>query len=391
MAERWIMHVDMDAFYASVEQMDDPDLRGRPVAVGGGQRGVVSAASYEARAFGVRSAMPLTRARRLCPDLVLVPVRMARYQEVSARVMAVIRSVSPQVEQTSVDEAYVDLTGTGRILGSPLEAAERVRAGVREATGLTCSVGLAPLKFLAKIASDLNKPDGVAIIRPHEVRAFLDQLPVGGIPGVGPKAAETLRRLGVRAAGDMLSRPRDFWERRLGERGGVLYDRAAGLDPRPVEPHGAPKSSSAEVTLDTDTADKAELTRWLMAQAERVGRDLRGSGLKGRTVTLKIKYEDFKGITRSHSLEDPTDSTQVVFETARDLLDALRLERRVRLIGVGVSQFGAAQRQMSLLQEPEDYSGPGRERLDAALDAIRDKFGGRAVERGMVFGLKRKK
>lgn len=390
MAERWIMHVDMDAFYASVEQMDDPALRGRPVAVGGGYRGVVSAASYEARVFGVRSAMPLARARRLCPDLVLVPVRMARYQEVSALAMGAIRSLSPLVEQTSVDEAYVDLTGTRRLLGGPLDAAARVKAEVLRATGLTCSVGLAPLKFLAKIASDMNKPDGVTVVRPDEVQAFLGALPVGKIPGVGPRAEETLRRMGVRMAGDMLARPREFWEQRLGERGGLLFDRAGGVDPSPVEPHGEPKSSSAEITLDEDTADKVELARWLMVQAERVGRDLRRHGLKGRTVTLKIKYADFKSLTRSRTLAEPTDGTRLVFETARALLDALPLERKVRLIGVGVSHFGPAQRQLSLLGE-EEPGREGEEDLDAAMDAIRDRFGGRAVARGLVFGLGRRK
>lgn len=385
------MHVDMDAFFASVEQADNPELRGKPVAVGGGHRGVVSAASYEARTFGVRSAMPVARAKRLCPRLILVRGRMERYKEVSRQVMAVLRDVSPLVEQTSVDEAYVDLTGTRRIAGGPFEVAERVRADVRAATGLTCSVGLAPLKFLAKIASDRNKPDGVTIIHPHEVEAFLRELPVGEIPGVGPKAGESLRRLGVATAGDLLKRPREFWERRFGERGGALHDRARGVDPSPVEPGGEPKSSSAETTLHDDTADKAELARWLMAQAERVGADLRRYGLKGRTVTLKIKYEDFRSITRSTTLDEPTDATVAVFEAARGLLAALRLERRVRLIGVGVSNFGRVQSQLSLLDDdaPPDPRTDGR--LDAAMDAIRDRFGRDAVSRGLVFGLVRKK
>jgi len=387
MAERWIMHVDMDAFFASVEQLDNPELRGRPVMVGGEHRGVVSAASYEARRFGVHSAMPVAQAKRLCPQGVLVRGRMERYREVSHQVMAVIRTFSPLVEQTSVDEAYADLTGTWRLHGGPEDTARAVKAGVLEATGLTCSVGLAPVKFLAKIASDQNKPNGITVIRPDEVRAFLDALPVGKIPGVGPKAREALEGWGVRLAGDVLKHSRDFWERRLGERGLALYERAQGLDPSRVEPHGEPKSSSAEVTLAEDLTDKAELARWLMAQAERVGADLRHHGLKGRTVTLKLKYSDFKSITRSRSLDKPTDNTSLIYATARELLQAERLLRAVRLIGVGVSNFGAVERQLSLLGEdtPADDGS-----LDKAIDAIRDKFGQGALARGQVFGLKRK-
>lgn len=384
------MHMDMDAFFASVEQVDNPQLRGKPVAVGGEHRGVVSAASYEARAFGVHSAMPVVRAKRLCPQLILVRGRMDRYKEISRRVMAVLHDVSPLVEQTSVDEAYLDLTGTRRIAGGPLDIAQRVRADVLRTTRLTCSVGLAPVKFLAKIASDQNKPDGVTIIHPHEVADFLRDLPVGKIPGVGPKAREALKRLNVSTAGDLLKRPREFWERRFGERGGALYDRALGIEPSPVEPLGPPKSTSAETTLHDDTADKRELAKWLMVQAERVGGDLRRHGLKGRTVTLKIKYADFKSLTRSVTLDQPTQSTMVVFEAARGLLDALSLERKVRLIGVGVSNFGAVQSQLSLLggDEPDPRTDG---RLDAAMDAIRDRFGRNAVSRGLVFDLRNKK
>lgn len=389
MADRWIMHVDMDAFFASVEQLDNPELRGRPVMVGGEHRGVVAAASYEARKFGVHSAMPVAQAKRLCPQGVLVRGRMARYKELSAQIMAVIRTFSPLVEQTSVDEAYVDLTGTERLHGSVEETAASIKDAVFEATGLTCSVGLAPVKFLAKIASDQNKPNGVTVIRPEAVRGFLDELPVGKIPGVGPKARETLKGWGVRTAGDMLARPREFWERRLGERGMALYDRACGVDPSEVVPGTAPKSSSAETTLAEDLTDKAELSRWLMAQAERVGADLRRHGLAGRTVTLKLKYSDFKSITRSRTLAESTDCTETIYETALELLKAERLERAVRLIGVGVSNFGTVQTQFSLLDRPA-VDAPERKNLDKAIDAIRDKFGSGALSRGKVFGLKGK-
>ncbi|BBD07037.1 DNA polymerase IV [Desulfovibrio ferrophilus] len=390
MAQRWIMHVDMDAFFASVEQLDNPELRGRPVMVGGEHRGVVSAASYEARKFGVHSAMPVAQAKRLCPNGVLVRGRMARYKELSSMVMEVIHGFSPVVEQTSVDEAYVDVSGTERLYGSVEEVARALKTGVQEATGLTCSVGVAPVKFLAKIASDQNKPDGITIIRPEEVQGFLETLPVGRIPGVGPKARVTLARWGVTTVGDVLKRSRAFWERRMGERGLVFYDRAQGIDPSGIVAHGAPKSSSAETTLSDDISDKRELSRWLMVQAERVGHDLRRHGLRGRTVTLKLKYSDFKSITRSRTLPTPTDSTDTIYEVGMDLLAAERLERAVRLIGVGISNFGEVASQLSLLGG-DTGDDPERRRLDSAIDAIRDKFGGKALSRGKVFGLKDKK
>lgn len=382
------MHVDMDAFFASVEQLDNPELRGRPVMVGGGHRGVVSAASYEARKYGVHSAMPVTQAMRLCPEGVMVPGRMARYKELSSRVMQVIHGFSPLVEQASVDEAYLDLTGMERIHGTVEITAASLKSGVLDATGLTCSVGLAPVKFLAKIASALNKPDGITVIRPEEVQGFLAVLPVGKIPGVGPKAKAMLGQWGVHTAGDVLKRSRAFWERRMGERGLALYDRALGDDPSLVVPYGAPKSSSAETTLDQDLSDKRELSRWLMLQAERVGRDLRRHGLRGRTVTLKLKYSDFKSITRSRTLPGATDCTDTIYEVARELLEAERLERSIRLIGVGVSNFGELARQLSLLGEVEE--DPAKRQLDSAIDAIQDKFGGQALSRGKVFELKGK-
>lgn len=382
---RVILHLDMDAFFASVEQHDNPALRGLPVAVGGEHRGVVSAASYEARRFGVRSAMPMTQARRLCPGLVVVRGRMGRYAEVSRQVMALLREASPLVEQVSVDEAYVDLTGTERLLGPPPEAGESLRARVLQATGLTCSVGIAPNKFLAKIASDVNKPDGMFVLRPQDVADFLRDLPVGRIPGVGPRTGEALARLGVRTAGDVLARGAEFWARRLGERGQELHARAQGLDSSPVVPYHAPKSSSAETTLDRDTTDKTLLARWLLAHAERVGRDLRRGGFKGRTVTLKIKYSDFSQHTRSRTLDEPTDVTALIFETGRALLRETRLERPVRLIGLGVSNFGHGQTQFSLLPAPEHDRAAELARLDRALDAIRDKFGRDAVARGLLF------
>ena len=379
---RRILHLDMDAFFASVEQLDDPSLRGKPVIVGKGDRGVVSAASYEARAFGVRSAMPVVQARRLCPHGIFVSGRMRRYSEVSRQVMAVLGEFSPLVEQASVDEAYMDVTGTRTLFGPPLELARALQARVREATGLSSSIGIAPVKFLAKIASDFRKPGGITVIEPEDVAAFLKDLPVGRIPGVGGKTLPRLASLGVATCGDVLRYSREFWEHKLGEWGRVLHARAMGLGSTEIVTGHEPKSSSAENTFERDVADLEELRRWMLLQSERVGRDLRKHGLCGRTVTLKVKFSDFKQITRSHTLEEPTDSDGEIFRAACALLDQVALVKKVRLIGVGVSNFAKGPRQLSLVP---DASKEKAGRLDRAVDAIRDRHGKAAVKRGRLF------
>jgi len=376
---RVIMHVDMDAFYAAVEQRDNPELRGKPVIVGGGTRGVVSAASYEARKYGVHSALPMFTARKLCPPGVFLPVRMGRYKEVSREVMALLAEVSPLVEQVSIDEAYVDLTGTEGLHGRPEELAARLKAQVRERTGLTCSVGLAPNKFLAKIASDLNKPDGLTVIPPEAVENFLMTLPVEKIPGVGPKTRERLAALGVQTAGDIRRETPEYWAKQLGKWGRALYERALGIDASPVVPETEAKSSGAEDTLASDTEDREVLRRWLQAQAEEVGRDLRKHGLKGRTVTLKLKYSDFRQITRSTTLLEPTHSTQVIFAAVAGLLEKVKLRMPVRLVGVSVSQLSRAGGQGVLFPSEGQMR---QDRLDQALDTIQKKFGHTAITRG---------
>lgn len=379
---RWIMHVDMDAFYASIEQHDFPALRGRPVIVGGGLRGVVSAASYEARRFGVHSAMPLWQARRLCPQAAVQPVRMARYVEVSRCVQAVLHQFSPRVEQASVDEAYLDATGLERLFG-PVEALARaVKQAVFETTGgLTCSVGLAPVKFLAKIASDRNKPDGLTILFPEAVDAFLCTLPVSDIPGVGRTFLEKLQALGIRTCGEVRQRSQAFWERRFGKAGVALWQRAHGIDLRQVEPVTPPKSESAENTFDEDTRDRDVLRRWLFRQADRVGRSLRRQQLRGRVVTLKVKYADFRRVSRQLSLPEPTCATQTIYEAACHLLEALNPVRPVRLIGLGVSHFEEGMQQGFLPQAVQRHEEEARRaRLDQALDAL----GGKVV-RGRLF------
>lgn len=395
---RWIMHIDMDAFYASVEQKDNPELRGKPVIVGGsGMRGVVSASSYEARKFGVRSAMPTFQAKRLCPQGIFVAGRMWRYKEVSREVMEVLHSFSPLVEQASVDEAYLDAGGLARVFGPVEDMARKLKEAVHAKTGLTCSVGLAPVKFLAKIASDMNKPNGLTVIRPEDVIPLLAEMPVERIPGVGGKTLLELRRLGVVFAADVTRYPRGFWERRFGKAGGVLHDRASGLDGREVTPFEPPKSESAENTFETDTLDRDFLATWLLRQAERVGRNLRRQKLAGRTVTLKVKYADFSTVTRARTLDGPTNLTRVIFDTALALLEELRPAKKLRLIGVGVSHFedgGASPRpapeQLSLLPEKNAAreaasADAARERaVDAAMDAVRDRFGTRMLTRGKL-------
>jgi DNA polymerase IV len=378
---RWIMHLDMDAFYAAVEQADNPDLRGRPVIVGGTHRGVVSAASYEARVFGVHSALPMFQARKLCPQGVFLPVRMSRYREVSQQIMTILAGISPLVEQVSIDEAFVDLTGVAAWYGSLPELAQRLKAEIMAQTGLTCSIGLAPNKFLAKIASELHKPNGLTMLAEAEVPAFLQFLPVAKIPGVGAKTLTRLQSLGVQAAGDVLDYPRSFWKKQLGKCGLVLYERALGIDPAPVTSHTEPKSCGAENTLPQDTADLNELRQRLLRQAEQVGRDLRRDNLKGRTVTLKIKYADFKQVTRSHTLALPTNSTHHLYHTAEKLLGEMKLKTRVRLVGLSVSRLTETVVQTSLFPPPGLLQ---QEQLDQAVDTIQGKFGPQAITRGRL-------
>lgn len=382
---RWILHLDMDAFFASVEQLDAPELRGKPVIIGGAERGVVSTASYEARRFGVRSAMPMFQARRLCPHAVFIRGRMERYKEKSREVMAVAARFSPLVEQASVDEAYLDASGLEHVFGTAEHMARCLQSAVLAECGLSCSLGLAPVKFLAKIASDMHKPAGLTILAHADVPTFLQSLPVSKIPGIGKRMQESLELLGVRHAADVQRFPRDFWLRRLGKAGDVLYDRARGIDPRQVEPYSDPKSESAENTFAKDIFDREELAVWLLRQSERVGRSLRKQGLAGRTITLKLKYADFMQHTKSRTLKQPTNLTRLIYETALELLDESKVNRPLRLIGVGVSQFGEREEQLSLLPDAGEERRKRDASLDATLDQLRAKFGNTAVVRGKLF------
>ena len=381
---RHILHVDMDAFYASVEQADNRELRGKPVIIGGGKRGVVSAASYEARKFGVHSAMPMFQARRLCPNGIFLPVRMKRYREVSRLVMAILGSFTPLLEKASVDEAYLDVTGTERLFGPAVRVAENIKYQVRQETGLTCSIGVAPNKFLAKIASDMDKPDGLTVISHEKVQDFLKSLPVQKIPGVGKRTLEVLKTLGVRNVSDILGVPEDFLTRKLGKAGMELIERARGIDNSPVVPLSEPKSFSAEHTLPEDTGDMEEIRKHLLVQSERVGHDLRIHGYAGRTITLKLKFADFRTITRSRTFPDTISTTSEIYRRALELLDKVDIRLKVRLVGVGVSTLSRGARQLSMLDQGKKVKEMA---LDSAVDMLRERYGSSILVRGSVMDI----
>jgi DNA polymerase-4 len=386
-----ILHVDMDAFYASVEQRDDPALSGRPVAVGSPTgRGVVAAASYEARVFGVRSAMPMVRARRLCPDLVVVPPRFARYREVSDLLMRILRGVTPLVEPLSLDEAFLDVAGAVRLFGPPPEIAGHVREQVRSELALPCSVGVGPTKSVAKLLSGLAKPDGLLHWPAEEVVTNLRPLPVTMLWGAGPRTAERLVEHGLTTIGDVADTDLRLLRRLVGDAlGAQLHALAQGIDPRRVEPVQEARSISAETTFDEDVDDPVVLERRLQRLATGVSRRLRAQGLAARTVTVKIRFADHRDMTRSQTLDRPSDRTHELVAAARALLEALRLDRaRVRLIGFRLSGLGAPETvaQLSLLDdagsavtEEGHVVGERWGALDRAADAIAERYGSPAV------------
>jgi len=377
----------MDAFYASVEQMDHPELRGKPVIVGGSSnRGVVSAASYEARKFGVRSAMPIFQAKKRCPQGIFVPVRMGRYKEMSDRVMEILEKYSPVVEQVSIDEAYLDLTGLERLHGSPEQIARRIKEEIRRSTSLSCSVGIAPNKFLAKVASEANKPDGLTIIPNREAEKVARRLPVGKVPGVGKKSVDRLEKLKVTLLGDLFAVPEASLLKVAGKFAHTLLQFARGRDDSPVVSHTDAKSISSEETFEEDTNDFEVLRKELLLQAEEVGRRLRRNGIKGSTVTLKLRRADFVRITRSLSFSEATDSTKTLYEHGLRLLEAVNLSEKYRLIGLAVSGFGKAlsqSEQLNLFDRKKAGQGSWRD-VEKAMDSITEKFGREAIKRGSL-------
>lgn len=398
-----ILHLDMDAFFASVEQRDNPALRGRPVLVGGGRggegkRGVVTTASYEARAFGCRSAMPMARARRLCPHAVVVPVRMEAYAEASRRVMEVLREFTPVVEPVSIDEAFLDTTSTAHLFGDGAAVGAALRRRVREEVNLPASVGVAHNKFLAKLASDLAKPDGMRVIREEEAEGLLAPMSVRVIFGVGPAAAERLERVGVRTIADLRAASDATLMRGAGRQGAAWRELAWGRDSRRVEPHSQAKSVGKERTFGDDVADPALLRATLVGQVESCARRLRAARLTARTVTLKLRSPDFATLTRSATMNGPTDSTGAFCAAAAGLLDGHLAERpraAFRLIGVALHGLRPAEGpaapdgQLPLFVPPPARSA----RLDAAADTIARKFGPGALTRaaGVAAGRNKKR
>jgi DNA polymerase-4 len=396
---RTIIHLDLDAFYASVEVLDDPALRGKPVIVGGSERrGVVSAASYEARAFGVHSAMPTATARRLCPQGIFLPVRMGRYREASENVFAIFRRFTPLVEPLSIDEAFLDVTGCERLFGAAEDVVRKIKAAVREETGLTVSAGVAPNKFLAKIASDLKKPDGLTVVPPGGEIAFLDPLPVGRLWGVGSVTEKALHRRGIRTIGDLRRIPEGVLTRDFGAHGGQLHRLAHGIDERPVETGLEAKSVGHEDTYDRDLLVRGAMRRELLSLSDRVSARLRRHGLKGKTVTLKVKYADFVQVTRAATLPDPTNDGGTLYRVALGLLANTEAGARpVRLLGISVSKLSPAEGTPRMEQLPLFGSGRSgirkepirpdpekRERLNRAVDRIREKYGTKGIAPGAL-------
>ncbi|HEY3736535.1 MAG TPA: DNA polymerase IV [Jatrophihabitans sp.] len=391
-----ILHVDMDAFFASVEIQRRPELKGLPVVVGGQQRGVVAAASYEARKYGVRSAMPMTRALRLCPKLVVISPDGAAYRAVSQQVMAIFADVTPLVQPLSVDEAFLDVSGSVRLLGRPTAIATAIRKRVQDELDLTCSVGVAATKFVAKLASARCKPDGLLVVPAAETLTFLHPLPVNAIWGVGAKTAEALHRLGIHTVADAAATPRETLVRALGPASAAhIHDLARGIDPRQVEANDVEKSISADRTLAEDLTSSEQVHRELLRVAGEVGRRLREREFVARTVGIKIRFSDFHTITRVRTLPEPVDSTAVLHEIAVELYEALALDRPlIRLVGVkaenllSATEVAAAPQQLSLEslfaeQEPSvedvaERSGAqleARRKAESVLDAARTRFG----------------
>lgn len=381
-----VLHLDLDCFFVSVERLQNPALIGKPVLVGGRpeSRGVVASASYESRRFGCRSAMPMAQALRRCPDALVVPARHDLYGATSRRVMALLREVTPLVEQVSVDEAYLDVAGCEIAFGPPDQIARDLQRRIAEELGLPSSLGLATNKLLAKIASGDAKPEGIRHVPPGDEAAYLAGRPVRDLPGIGPQTAQRLQQLGIVTIGELARLEEATLLRTFGQKQGAsLYRKARGQDESVVEPEQARKSVSHENTFATDVADRARLERELLAQAERVAARLRKVAMHGRTVTLKLRYADFSTITRSKTLERPTDLAGPIFEAAVALLrKEWRRSRRVRLIGVGVSNLAPPIGYQLTLFDQEESRRDGA--IARTLDSLRDRYGEDVVTRARL-------
>ncbi len=380
--QRVIVHVDMDAFFAAIEQRDRPACRGRPVVVGadpreGKGRGVVATCSYEARAFGIHSAMPISFAWRACPEAFFLPVDMEKYSRVAEEIFSLLRTFSPVIEPVSIDEAFLDITGSYHLFKTPYHTCLGIKEKIRKETGLTASVGCAPIKMAAKIASDIKKPDGLVCISKSELTGFLWPLPVGKLWGVGEKTGDLLLRNGFRTIGDIARRHRKELISLLGANGEYLWELARGKDERPVEWDEGIKSVSHEFTFEQDTADDERINAALMGLCEKISQRLRRQKLQARTITLKVRLEGFSTFTRSLTLSEPTDFVHVIFKTARQLYrDFARGKEKIRLVGVRTSNFSCRERQYTLFGKEDK-----QEHIHQAVDRLKEKFGDTIIGR----------
>nr|NJM02437.1 DNA polymerase IV [Desulfobacula sp.] len=380
-----ILHIDMDAFFAAVEQRDNPALRHKPVIVAGNsKRSVVSTASYEARKFGIRSAMPVYEAKLRCAGLIIVPGNMGKYRADSKKIMSILAGFSPLVEQVSIDEAFVDITGCGRLFGSPEDMGRAIKNKIQAGLSLTSSIGIAPIKFLAKIASDMNKPDGLTLITPAEAPRVLAALPIQKVPGVGQAAMKQMNILNIRCLGDIQKFSLPLLTRKFGK-WPHLFELSGGIDPTPVETGHIRKSISSETTLSRDVSDFETLKGILLDRAQTVGRDLRAKQLVCETVFIKLKFSDFTQVTRSKTLDTPVSSSAAIFNEALGLYRKIELQRKIRLAGVGVSSLKDKTRpvQMQLLGE-EKKPEMRWACVDKAVDSIMEKFGGNMIQKAAL-------
>jgi DNA polymerase IV len=381
---RTILHIDMDAFYASVEQLDNPQLKGKPVIVGGSarQRGVVAAASYEIRKYGVHSAMPTSQAMRLCPHAILLPVRMDRYAQISKQIHKIFYDYTPQIEPLSLDEAFLDVTGSIQLFGSAQHIGKEIKERINQELGLTASVGIAPNKFLAKLASDMQKPDGFVVITEENKRQILDPLLVSRIWGIGKVTDHLLNAQGIHTIKQLRNTPLPILQTILGNQAQDILDLAQGIDDRPVESMREAKSVSAEETFAEDIIDNKTLLKVLSHQVEQIAHRLRADGVEGKTITLKLRYGDFTTITRSHTMTEFTNTTKLLQQTAATVFDQWykRSAVKIRLLGFGVSNLQAkGSGQQLLFSESNDKK---QKNIDAVFDKIRNKYGDDAMTRG---------